>query len=318
MASVHGGGRGSKSKCPMREEEAEEFQFKKMWQHIPRSWSELPQQQQADGSKSTVNTVKRSSRFRGVSRFIDCLCHLCCYRLSYIWSSAFFWMVLEVFFFLSFEEQDCRILKENKHRSWACSSFDTCNLMWSEYIFCRHRWTGWFEAHLWDKSSWNPTQRKKGKQSKLSSSFRGFQVDVNHNDCLLTWWLSVSQIWFDLSNFCSHQFISASISFILNFTTHISEQSFNFSSYVIIRSLWWGRSSCLSIWLGSTQVLGNFDFHQLSSTYHLWARVSFLSAWSGIRQTLLAWKLYWHHINRRYPIMRRRLRQCRHSQERSI
>ncbi|KAE8023315.1 hypothetical protein FH972_009025 [Carpinus fangiana] len=28
----------------------------------------------------------------------------------------------------------------------------------------RHRWTGRFEAHLWDKRSWNPTQRKKGKQ----------------------------------------------------------------------------------------------------------------------------------------------------------
>ena len=31
----------------------------------------------------------------------------------------------------------------------------------------RHRWTGRFEAHLWDKGSWNPTQRKKGKQGKL-------------------------------------------------------------------------------------------------------------------------------------------------------
>ncbi|KAJ0095439.1 hypothetical protein Patl1_16347 [Pistacia atlantica] len=28
----------------------------------------------------------------------------------------------------------------------------------------RHRWTGRYEAHLWDKGSWNPTQRKKGKQ----------------------------------------------------------------------------------------------------------------------------------------------------------
>ncbi|KAF9673894.1 hypothetical protein SADUNF_Sadunf10G0071400 [Salix dunnii] len=28
----------------------------------------------------------------------------------------------------------------------------------------RHRWTGRFEAHLWDKATWNPTQRKKGKQ----------------------------------------------------------------------------------------------------------------------------------------------------------
>ncbi|CAK8561254.1 unnamed protein product [Lathyrus sativus] len=28
----------------------------------------------------------------------------------------------------------------------------------------RHRWTGRFEAHLWDKSSWNNIQNKKGKQ----------------------------------------------------------------------------------------------------------------------------------------------------------
>ncbi|KAK6928286.1 AP2/ERF domain, partial [Dillenia turbinata] len=28
----------------------------------------------------------------------------------------------------------------------------------------RHRWTGRYEAHLWDKLSWNVTQRKKGKQ----------------------------------------------------------------------------------------------------------------------------------------------------------
>ncbi|XVF03392.1 hypothetical protein REPUB_Repub04eG0257300 [Reevesia pubescens] len=53
------------------------------------------QQQQLQGYQPTATTVKRSSRFRGVSR---------------------------------------------------------------------HRWTGRFEAHLWDKGSWNPTQRKKGKQ----------------------------------------------------------------------------------------------------------------------------------------------------------
>ncbi|XP_022775800.1 AP2-like ethylene-responsive transcription factor At1g16060 [Durio zibethinus] len=33
----------------------------------------------------------------------------------------------------------------------------------------RHRWTGRFEAHLWDKGSWNPTQRKKGKQVYLGA-----------------------------------------------------------------------------------------------------------------------------------------------------
>ncbi|KAK7295333.1 hypothetical protein RJT34_18239 [Clitoria ternatea] len=54
---------------------------------------QLPQQQV--GENSTINSTKRSSRFRGVSR---------------------------------------------------------------------HRWTGRFEAHLWDKLSWNITQKKKGKQ----------------------------------------------------------------------------------------------------------------------------------------------------------
>ncbi|KAF8040536.1 hypothetical protein BT93_B2690 [Corymbia citriodora subsp. variegata] len=33
----------------------------------------------------------------------------------------------------------------------------------------RHRWTGRYEAHLWDKGCWNPTQRKKGKQVYLGA-----------------------------------------------------------------------------------------------------------------------------------------------------
>lgn len=31
----------------------------------------------------------------------------------------------------------------------------------------KHRWTGRYEAHLWDKLSWNVTQKKKGKQGML-------------------------------------------------------------------------------------------------------------------------------------------------------
>ncbi|KAH7416316.1 hypothetical protein KP509_14G085600 [Ceratopteris richardii] len=34
---------------------------------------------------------------------------------------------------------------------------------------CRHRWTGRYEAHLWDKSTWNQTQNKKGKQVYLGA-----------------------------------------------------------------------------------------------------------------------------------------------------
>ncbi|XP_022740525.1 AP2-like ethylene-responsive transcription factor At1g16060 [Durio zibethinus] len=33
----------------------------------------------------------------------------------------------------------------------------------------RHRWTGRYEAHLWDKLSWNFTQKKKGKQVYLGA-----------------------------------------------------------------------------------------------------------------------------------------------------
>ncbi|XP_065019374.1 AP2-like ethylene-responsive transcription factor At1g16060 [Musa acuminata AAA Group] len=33
----------------------------------------------------------------------------------------------------------------------------------------RHRWTGRFEAHLWDKHCWNPIQNKKGRQVYLGA-----------------------------------------------------------------------------------------------------------------------------------------------------
>uniref|UniRef100_A0A1J3IKB9 AP2-like ethylene-responsive transcription factor n=1 Tax=Noccaea caerulescens TaxID=107243 RepID=A0A1J3IKB9_NOCCA len=33
----------------------------------------------------------------------------------------------------------------------------------------RHRWTGRYEAHLWDKNSWNETQSKKGRQVYLGA-----------------------------------------------------------------------------------------------------------------------------------------------------
>ncbi|KAI4381513.1 hypothetical protein MLD38_007578 [Melastoma candidum] len=33
----------------------------------------------------------------------------------------------------------------------------------------RHRWTGRYEAHLWDKSTWNESQNKKGKQVYLGA-----------------------------------------------------------------------------------------------------------------------------------------------------
>ncbi|KAK6153020.1 hypothetical protein DH2020_012659 [Rehmannia glutinosa] len=39
----------------------------------------------------------------------------------------------------------------------------------------KHRWTGRYEAHLWDKMSWNVTQKKKGKQEKAVAFQEGYQ-----------------------------------------------------------------------------------------------------------------------------------------------
>jgi hypothetical protein len=33
----------------------------------------------------------------------------------------------------------------------------------------RHRWTGRYEAHLWDKNCWNESQNKKGRQGYILS-----------------------------------------------------------------------------------------------------------------------------------------------------
>lgn len=43
----------------------------------------------------------------------------------------------------------------------------------------RHRWTGRYEAHLWDKLSWNITQKKKGKQGFLQSLINCFFICNN-------------------------------------------------------------------------------------------------------------------------------------------
>jgi hypothetical protein len=40
----------------------------------------------------------------------------------------------------------------------------------SVHVLFRHRWTGRYEAHLWDKNSWNESQNKKGRQGSSSSS----------------------------------------------------------------------------------------------------------------------------------------------------
>ncbi|RWV80303.1 hypothetical protein GW17_00058452, partial [Ensete ventricosum] len=42
----------------------------------------------------------------------------------------------------------------------------------------RHRWTGRFEAHLWDKHCWNPIQNKKGRQA--SDIRQRVRADAEH------------------------------------------------------------------------------------------------------------------------------------------
>ncbi|MFQ6669731.1 hypothetical protein Gotur_034858 [Gossypium turneri] len=41
-------------------------------------------------------------------------------------------------------------------------------VIYAEYCF-RHRWTGRYEAHLWDKNCWNESQNKKGRQDFLGA-----------------------------------------------------------------------------------------------------------------------------------------------------
>lgn len=87
------------------------------------------QKQQKQQTATTTTGVKRSSRFRGVSRF-------------------------DIY------------LKSIALDMHTCMHIHASNLyIYIVYNMClqhRHRWTGRFEAHLWDKGSWNPTQRKKG------------------------------------------------------------------------------------------------------------------------------------------------------------
>ncbi|GJN33958.1 hypothetical protein PR202_gb22589 [Eleusine coracana subsp. coracana] len=55
----------------------------------------------------------------------------------------------------------------------------------------RHRWTGRFEAHLWDKNSWNESQNKKGKQGQSVKPFVGLNESIKN------------QFWEDLDSMVS-------------------------------------------------------------------------------------------------------------------
>ncbi|KAI3906826.1 hypothetical protein MKW92_033485 [Papaver armeniacum] len=53
--------------------------------------------------------------------------------------------------------------------SSATSTTTTTTTIKKKFEISWHRWTGRFEAHLWDKGSWNVTQKKKGKQVYLGA-----------------------------------------------------------------------------------------------------------------------------------------------------
>lgn len=83
----------------------------------------------------TITGGRRSSIYRGVTRF----------DLSH----CFFNSVLHYYY----------------SPKWGFTCI--CMLLNNCSLINRHRWTGRFEAHLWDKSSWNNIQSKKGKQGNF-------------------------------------------------------------------------------------------------------------------------------------------------------
>ncbi|KAJ8477953.1 hypothetical protein OPV22_021680 [Ensete ventricosum] len=53
----------------------------------------------------------------------------------------------------------------------------------------RHRWTGRYEAHLWDKNCWHESQNKKGKQGAYDveeAAAHAYDLAASkvHKDCL--------------------------------------------------------------------------------------------------------------------------------------
>ncbi|KAL8210969.1 hypothetical protein R6Q57_005406 [Mikania cordata] len=65
----------------------------------------------------------------------------------------------------------------------------------------KHRWTGRFEAHLWDKLSWNVTQKKKGKQVYLGAYDEEESAARAYDLAALKYWGSSTFTNFPVSNY---------------------------------------------------------------------------------------------------------------------
>ncbi|KAK8469836.1 hypothetical protein PHAVU_005G183700 [Phaseolus vulgaris] len=65
----------------------------------------------------------------------------------------------------------------------------------------RHRWTGRYEAHLWDKTSWNQSQNKKGRQVYLGAYDDEDAAARAYDLAALKYWGSETLLNFPVSNY---------------------------------------------------------------------------------------------------------------------
>ncbi|KAK9691586.1 hypothetical protein RND81_09G206200 [Saponaria officinalis] len=65
----------------------------------------------------------------------------------------------------------------------------------------RHRWTGRFEAHLWDKSSWNSIQNKKGRQVYLGAYDSELDAARTYDLAALKYWGPDTTLNFPVKNY---------------------------------------------------------------------------------------------------------------------
>ena len=165
-------------------------------------------------------------------------------------------------------------------------------------IQIRHRWTGRYEAHLWDKSTWNQNQNKKGKQGAncllwiLSLSFFPplcfcfldppalglFSIMVPR---FIRWIFTVikgfreSDTMYLLFPSCAWK-LTGAWSTLASLFGWVQKMFFSLAAIDFIglftwksnypcRCIWWWGSSSQSIWSCCLEILGAWDSHQFSS-----------------------------------------------------